>query len=162
MTVFTIEQFFIHDGIPIPGVGETARACAKRARARTHTHTHTHTHAGKNTATTHTSSGCGLRQAVVPPLPGQGSPAEALSSSWHSASGIQRQWLGRTVAMAAGDQTCRQGQWLGFGRALWVFKGVASCRSTGSPAAQTSSWHEQLWPHPEPTSLLALGTGRLS
>lgn len=75
----------------------------------------THTHTQKNTATTHTSSSCGLRQAMVPPLPGQGNPADALSSSWHSASRIQRQWLGRTVAMAASDQACRQGQWLGFG-----------------------------------------------
>ena len=75
-------------------------------------HTHTHIYAGKNTTTPHTSSSCGLRQATVPPLPGQGSPADALSPSWHSASCIQCQWLGRTVAMAAGDQACSQGQWL--------------------------------------------------
>ena len=128
----------------------------------THTHTHTHTHTQKNAGTTHTSPSCGLRQAKVPPLPGQGSPGDAQLPSWHCVSCIQCQWLGRTVAMAASDPACRQGQWLAFAELSDSLEGVVSCQGTGPPADQTFSWHGQPWPHPEPTSLPTLGTGRLS
>ena len=129
----------------------------------THTHTHTHTHMQGKTQQQHTplpavGSGrprcllCQDRGAQQMPcrLPGTLPPA-------FSASGLAGQLPWQRVTRPAGwDSGWALAELSG------SLKGVASCQSTGSPAAQTFSWHEQPWPHPEPTSLPALGTGRLS
>lgn len=64
--------------------------------------------------------------------------------------------------MAAGDQACRQEQWLLLAELSGFLEGVASCPGPGPSAAQTFSWLGVMATPRAKCSLPALGTGRLS
>lgn len=143
---------------PIPDAGEpthgvTGQYCTCLGTARACTHARTRgkmqeRYTALPLATAQTGQGACR--------PRTGSPADAPSPSWHCAPCARCRWLNRTGCHGSGWWGLlahSDWPWLS---SLALSKAMASCQSSGPPAARTFSLRGQPW-HPEPTTLLCPG-----